>query len=422
MISGKKLIATIFIALIILLIFSGTAFGSFKVDDPTLTQGESYQINSYLIEATLVSESSGTADIRIYEIESVDDFNEIERKMLDVNDTLTFDFQENGEVEVKLTGLIGRSTLDRAELAIYLSGYSRNDIHISEIIDYGDDPKFVGSPDIKITKEADETVEIGEPFRVTVRAENVGDGKAVDLEFTDNHGQGLSIEDTILEDKGPMSLDAGDSKTILIYELKATQPGEVELGTTTARYYDEAGNRFDSESDELILDVEGTLQKADVSISHTVESKNIERNSRLDGTISLRNDGNTAAKGLRVDIELPPGVEFVSGDDEIETRGGNPSIYIESFSQRQQIDVSYTVRPTDIGEYNIGANLSYEYDDGFSDTPEEVNKEATVEGITVIEAWYDFLLEYPLYVYAVPLVIIGGIGLFIIHRQKQYKF
>lgn len=403
-------------AVLIMLLLSGIALGA-EVDEVTLVQGDAYQINNYLIDARLITASGQTASFDVYEREE-----KIKSSMISVNESFTFDFEDGGEVEVELVKVDSSSgLLDRATIAISISGYSLRDLHTTKKIPYGDDPDFVGVPELEITKEVGaETVNVGESVRITVKAKNVGDDEALDVRFSDSPKRSFALGDTILDDKGPMFIGTGESKTIMIYELKPTEPGTFTLTPTEATFYNKANKRFEAESNTPTITVEGSLQEADVTISHSAESRNVERNSRINMVLNLKNEGNTAAQGLRVDIELPDDIEFVGGDDEVEVIGGNPRIYIESFGQQQEKEITYSVRPKVTGTYSIGAKLFYEYDDGISTS--DASKEATVDNINVVEAKYDFLLELPVYVYIVPLLIFGAVGAWIIHRQKQYKF
>ncbi len=68
-----------------------------------------------------------------------------------------------------------------------------------------------------------------------------------------------------------------------------------------------------------------------------------------------------------------------------------------------------------MGIYNITAKVSY------NDGANNIINETTSDMIYVTEGKYDFLKEYPLYVYIIPIIIIAAIAGWIFWRRNQFK-
>ena len=98
----------------------------------------------------------------------------------------------------------------------------------------------------------------------------------------------------------------------------------------------------------------------------SVDLSSVERNGKITSTIILRNTGSAPAQAVRLDILVPDGMEFVSGDEGIEIIGGTPRIYLETLQPNNDKEFSYTLKAKEMGTYSINSELSYEYSNSYN--------------------------------------------------------
>ncbi|MFP4655500.1 MAG: BatD family protein [Methanohalobium sp.] len=409
----KNLLQILGIMLILLAAVEG-ASADF-VDTEEIKSGDGYQINNYVIEVTDVFVEENTASFRVYE-----ENEEIDDPMLDINGSFSFDFEDEGEVEVTLNSVAGGDS-PKANVSTELSDYDK-DLHTKEVINGGHaEADFAGTPEINITKTVDnDTVKVGDNIRVRVEAQNTGDDKAIDVDFSNSMQENFVLEETVLEESGPMSIDEGETETVYIYELSPSKSGDFDLKPTTATFSNEVGQDFPKASSNTptITVEEAEKNKAELNLNTEADSFTLPRGDTVTSTINIKNTGEASAETLQIDIDIPDGMEYVEGDDEIEIIDGVPKVYMESFGEDKEKEISFTVKANEIGTYNLATQLSF--NNGADD--EKVTNESTTKDIRVKEGKFDFLFSQPIYVYVLPILVILGIGGWIFYKHREYKF
>ncbi|WP_198008163.1 BatD family protein [Methanohalobium evestigatum] len=384
-------------------------------DNEEIKRGDGYQINNYVIEVTDVFLEADSATFRVY-----DEDEEIDDPMLDINDSFSFDFEDEGEVEVTLNSVFG-GNLNRANISISLSDYDK-DLHTKKVINGGhDEADFAGTPIINITKTVDnDTVKVGDNIRIRVEAQNTGDDKAIDVEFSNSMQENFVLEETIIEKSGPMSIDEGETETVYIYELSPAKSGEFDLKPTTATFSNEADQDFPKASSNTptITVEQAEKNKAELNINTEADSFTLPRGETVTSTINIKNTGKASAEAVQIDIDIPDGMEYLGGDDEIEIIDGAPTVYMENLGQEQEKEISFKVKANEIGTYNLATQLSY--NNGADD--EKITSESTTKDIRVKEGKFDFLLNQPIYVYVLPILVIIGVGGWVYYKHREYKF
>lgn len=419
MIKLNRTFLLVLCSVLFLVMLAGSASARVEIYNDSITEGDGYQINNFVIDVTDVFVSANSVVFKVYERDEL----KID-KMINRNDSITFDFN-GGEVELRLMSVIG-ATLPRARVFITVSNYNIADLHANEIINGGHEyATYSGTPVIEITKTVDkDDIMVGDVITVTVTAKNTGDDKATNVIFSDPKQEHFILDKSILEQTSPMSMDVGSSQTIFVYMLKATDDGTFTLKPSTATFSNSANQDFPqaSSTTPTVMITGMPKENAVLELSTNIDSMTVARNDQVTATINIKNTGDAPASAVWINMVIPEDLKYVSGDSAIEIIDGMPKIYMESFGLQQEKEFTYTVKVNELGTYTLTTKLSYEYDNGVDAEKQKMSVESVTGNIYVQKGKYDELLEQPIYVYALPIIIVVVIGAWIYHRHKQYKF
>ncbi|RSD33673.1 MAG: conserved repeat domain protein [Methanohalophilus sp.] len=411
----KMIVCLLLIAALSSVAFVGSASAKSVLYEGEIQAGDGYQINNHVIDVADVFPSNEYASFYVYEKDT-----ELMDKGLDINDTFTFEI-DNEEVEVKLLDT-KKATLNLVNILITIT--DEDIINTKGVVDGGHEKaEFSGTPIIEITKSvSSNTIQAGDSVTVTVSAENKGDDEATDLRFSNNLPEKFILEETFVSQSGKMSLSIGESQQIFVYRIKSTEPGTFTLKPTTATFSNNAGVDFpQASSNTPTITVEGEpAAMADVEVSAELQEPVIPRGESTEVTLLIRNNGEGGAEAVSVDIQLPDGLEYESGDSEIEIISGTPTIYLQTLGVQQEKEFTFNVKAEEMGSYPVTA--SYSYISTEDPEAEKVNSETTTNALEVTKGKYDVIFEQPLYVYIVPVVIILGAAAWIYYRRQQYRF
>ncbi|WP_340820424.1 BatD family protein [Methanolobus sp. WCC4] len=399
---------------------AGNASAAVELYNGTITTGDGYQINNFVIDLTDAFPSAESASFYVY-----NNGNEVDDFLINEGDSYEFDFEDDATIEVTLVS-VSSGTLPVARVSIVLTGYSINDVFEYDVVDGGHKyAVYSGTPELEITKTVDKSdISVGDLVRVTVTVENVGDDKATDVIFQEPQQAKFLLYESFVTQTGETTVDVGESKTLFVYQLKATEEGTYTLSPTTATFSNAAGadfSRASSNSPVITVEAGEDLVNANIEFKTTLDKYTVSRNEDIQGTISIKNTGDTSASGVTVNFIVPEGLEFEGGSG-IETISGVPTIYLESFGVQQEKEYSFTLKGSEVGTYTISTEESYLYDNGVDAQLQKVGLDSVTNSIYVTKGKYDHLLEQPIYVYILPIVIIGAIAGWIYYRHKQYKF
>jgi len=95
---------------------------------------------------------------------------------------------------------------------------------------------------------------------------------------------------------------------------------------------------------------------------------------------------------------------------------------MESFGVQQEKEISFRLKAIDEGTYTLSTQSSYLFSDGINPNAQSASSTSVTNAIYVKKGKYDYLLEQPIYVYIVPLLVIGIIAGLLYYRHRQYKF
>jgi uncharacterized repeat protein (TIGR01451 family) len=406
-----KIVAIAMIALM----FTSSASAKEVLFNGSIQEGDGYQINNIVIDISEVFVDAETCVFKVY-----DQGELIHDKMLNRGNSYSFDVEE-GKIEFTLDS-VAQGTLPQATITITIT--DDDAIYLDKVVDGGHDKaEFSGTPELTITKEVSSySVEQGEVVTIKVMVRNDGDGRATDVRFTDPKPAGFILQEITLEETGPMSIDKYEERTIYLYKLQANEPGTFELKPTVATFSNEAELDFpQATSNRPVITVTGEEKVPELEFSTSMNARSVQRGDDVEVTINIRNIGEASANGVVLNIQIPEGLDFESSNDNIEMINNVPKVYIENFGLNQEKEIKYNINPTEVGTYTITTEYSYQYDSGNSES-EIVSGDFTTNTFDVARGDLDFLFEQPLYVYAVPLVIILAIGGWVFYRSRQYKY
>jgi hypothetical protein len=88
---------TVLFAFLILLALGSTASARTLVYEGDIEEGQVYQLNNYVIEITDIFPEAGTASYYVYERDK-----QIKTGLLDVNESVEFDFEDGGKIQMRL--------------------------------------------------------------------------------------------------------------------------------------------------------------------------------------------------------------------------------------------------------------------------------------------------------------------------------
>jgi len=422
MLNFRKTIILASLFLFFILVSAGGASGK-VLDNVTIEEGDGYQINNYVIDVAEVFYGQDSVILQIYEGDSKDPKYD---KLISVDDS--FEFEVEGEdVEVTVVSVSSGGVLPNAKLAITVTDDDFINSKTLGVVEGGhSEAEFSGTPVIEITKTVEPTtVDVGDTVTVKISAKNTGDDRATKVVFTDNIPPKFVLEQTFVSPSGQISLEEGETRLVYTYVMKATEAGTYMFGPTTAIYsnsIDEDMPQASSNRPTVTVTGSSATKNASLDISMEVDKYTVDRNNDLQGIVRIKNTGDAPANAVTVKLIIPDGIEYTGGDSSIEVISGVPTIYLESFGVQQEKEILFDMKAAEEGTYTLTAESSYLFNNGVDSQIQEASSSLTTNQIYVTKGKYDHLFEQPVYVYLVPLVLIGAIAGWIYHRHKQYKF
>jgi uncharacterized repeat protein (TIGR01451 family) len=421
MLNFRKTIILASLFLFFILVSAGGASGKVLYND-TISEGDGYQINDYVIDVAEVFPSQESAIIQIYEGDAKDPkYDKL------ISEDGSFEFEIEGE-DVELTVIsVYSGVIPQAKLLITVTDDDFINGRTLGVVDGGhSEAEFSGTPVIEITKTVEpSTVDVGDTVTVKISAKNTGDDRATKVVFTDNIPPKFVLEQTFVSPSGQISLEEGETRLVYTYVMKATEAGTYMFEPTTAIYsnsIDEDMPQASSNRPTITVTGSSATKNASLDISMEVDKYTVDRNNDLQGIVRIKNTGDAPANAVTVKLIVPDGIEYAGGDPSIEVISGVPTIYLESFGVQQEKEILFDMKAAEEGTYALTAESSYLFNNGVDSQMQEASSSLTTNQIYVTKGKYDHLFEQPIYVYLIPLLLIGAVAGWIYHRHKQYKF
>ena len=402
--------------LIFILILSTSTASAFNRYDEKINKGNGYQINNYFIEVFSIKsyEDNYLLTINMYKLKSDGTYEELIVKREIISNKKLTRYQD-GKVEIivkekNCTSTI--ATVDITTLGIDVENFQPVKGGVLNA-------KFIGEPSLLLTKEVDKTnVGIGNTIRVTIKAKNVGTGPAKGIIIDHGITPGFTFKSAIYTTY-PEELATGttDYTQMYIYEIEAAQSGTFTLIPATVTYYCSTyDSEYSSNSNSPVVTVaQEAVETSILDLTVTPDKTELRRGEKVTCTVSVRNIKDVPASTIRLDMIYPYNLTYESGCKDIKIIDNNPVIQESVYGARYENEYDYTFLTNEVGIYNITAKVSY------NNGVNNIISETTSDMIYVVEGEYDYLKEYPLYVYISPVIIIAAIAGWLFWRRNQFK-
>ena len=406
---------SLLVIIIILILFISNA-SAFNRYDEKIYKGDGYQINNYFIEASeiITDVNDHLLTINIYQLKSDGTYIELD-VVHEVTGGKRLAKYLSGNIEIIVKEKNCTSTI--ATVDIITSGIK---VEYNHPVEGGVlKAEFIGEPSLLLTKEVDKTnVEIGDTIRVTIKAKNAGSGPA--KRITIDHGitPGFTFKSAIYTTY-PDELLAGttDYTQMYIYEMEAAQSGTFTLIPATVTYYCSTyDSKYTSNSNSPVITVaQEAVETSILKFTVTPDKTELQRGEKVTCTVSVRNIKDVPASTVRLDMIYPYNLTYESGCKDIKIIDNKPVIQESVYGARYENEYDYSFLANEVGIYNITAKVSY------NNGVNNIINETTSDMIYVVEGEYDYLKEYPLYVYIAPIIIIAAIAGWLFWRRNQFK-
>ncbi|MDR2945038.1 MAG: hypothetical protein LBU81_08210 [Methanosarcinales archaeon] len=384
--------------------------------------GDGFMVNNIIIDVGSVgvtkdednsSNTTGNASISVYEWKN-DNWSRVNGTKLSLDQTMRF-AAADGNYTVHAVDFREVGRFNEVKLEIWSNANVTN----SGVIEGGhSNASGAGRPNLVITQVVtpSENVSVDDLITVSVYVNNSGgyDAKNVTI-HKPNAPLGFMMSGVITDNTVNQTINKNTNNTYYVYQLKAVEPGNYELGKATADAENELGGKYNYTQNNTaritVADLAALTFAAAGPNGNTVD---YHTRSKIDGNITIRNTGTMPAQYVSIDFSLPDGAA-ISGDN-ITVNGNTATYYMDSLTPNNQRVIEYSLSAKSGGVYDVSIAYSYNYN-GSAKTGaiQSVSYSAVGNNMvgTLLEYWY-FLF--------IPVILIAGAALFIWRRHREYKF
>jgi len=412
---SNRIIIHSILFLYLIILFMGVTSAADNTFDEKIYEGDGYQINNYFIEVsdiTIFSEKL-MLEITIYQLKPDGSYEELTTSTTITKDKRRVKYQSGSvEIIVNEKNLTSQYTIvDITTAGIVIEYETAVDGGVSNA-------NYIGEPFLTLTKEVDKSnVEIGDIIRVTIKAKNDGNGIAKRISIDQGFTPGFTFKSNIYATY-PTELDIDSSFTqMFIYEIEATNSGTFSLSPATASYSSSVfDDDYSSTSNSPSVTVAGeAVETSEIDIEVRADKTKIKRGEKITFTIHVENLKDGPASTIRIDPIIPGSMTYVSGSEDIDIISEKPVIQESVYGAKYEKDYKITLKADEIGYNELIVKLTYNNGTG------TVNKEITSDSFYVGKGEFDFLAEYPIYIYVVPVLIIVAIAGWLYWRRSQFR-
>jgi uncharacterized repeat protein (TIGR01451 family) len=409
--TGIKILLAAFIILSVLLIPASAASVYERIES-----GNGYMINNICIDVTVgvneteVNDSSAVISVYEWKNNAWTLVNITGTNRLYQNDSLNFsatdgsytvtvlDFSSSGRGSVRLEMWTSANVTNNATI----QGGHKN-------------AEGVGDVKLKITKTvSSQSINIDDVVVVTVYIENTGQYDATNVTLNDPFQEKFLVSSIIMNNT-PQTINKGKNETVLVYQLKATEPGSFTLTKATGSATNKVGSRYNFTQENAprvevieVMALETSNQLNGTMVDYYTQSK-------LQGTITIRNTGTKPMENVHINFPIPPNVKL-NGTDFTDVNESRKIVEIDKIMPNNEKIISYTITATEPANYSITPEISYIYNGSIKSgaiEPIKFRAVANPKIETLLSIWYLFLI---------PIVLIIAAAIFIWKRHREYKY
>ncbi|MCL7474859.1 MAG: DUF11 domain-containing protein [ANME-2 cluster archaeon] len=413
---NKNRIVGYILLLFFFLVLSAGSVSADDIYDEKISEGDGYQINNYFVEVTDITswEGSLSPKINIYQLKSDGTYDKLTVSTTKSLDDKTRVKYLSGSVEI----LVNEKNLSSqyAIVDIKTTGIS---VEYEKAVSGGvSNAMYIGEPSLALTKEVDKSsVNIGDTIRITIKARNTGSGTAKRISIDPGITPGFTFKSSIYTTY-PTDLPVGTSYTqMYIYEVEAAKGGTYTLSPAIATYSSSVfGDDYTATSTRPIVTVaEEKVETSDLELTISQDKTKLKRDEKITFTVYVKNLKDVPASTIKITPVIPANLTYVSGSEDVDIIAEKPIIQKSTYGARYEDEYKFTFKAGGIGANNLTVKLTY------NNGVEDITKEVTSEMFYVQKGKYDYLAEYPVYVYITPVFIIIAIAGWLHWRRSQFR-
>lgn len=387
-----------------------------SIYDEKIYEGDGYQINNYFIEVSDIMLFDGDLilEVTIYQLKSDGSYEELTTSTTVSEGKRRLKYQSGSvEITVNEKNLTSQYTI----IDITTAGIV---IEYETAVDGGvSNANYIGKPSLILTKEVDKSnVEIGDIIRVTIKAKNTGNGMAKRISIDLGITPGFTFKSNIYTTY-PTELGIGSSFTqMFIYEIQAANGGTFSLNPATATYSSSVfDDEYTSSSNSPSVTVAAEAVETSVlDLKVIADETKLKRGDVITFTIHVENQNDVPASTIRIEPIIPRNMTYISGSEDINIISEKPVIQESVYGARYEKDYTITLKADEIGSNELIVELTYDNGTGIMS-----NKEISSGTFYIEEGEFDYLAEYPFYIYLTPVLIIVAIAGWLYWRRGQFR-
>ncbi|HUV83746.1 MAG TPA: BatD family protein [archaeon] len=382
-----------------------------------IDKGDGYQINNYVMHLTSTMIMGDIyPEIDFFGLQSDGtniDLNEYVKTSKKLDGTMSIVFEKGTEkIEIE----VQNATSSYVIIDIQTTGIT---VEYKNPIDGGiSNAKYIGEPNLILTKSVDKTsVAVGEVIRVTIKAKNTGNGVAKRISIDEGLTPDFILKSRIYTSY-PTELDVSNKETeMFIYEIQATKAGTFQLGPAIATYYSSVfDDEYASTSDSTTITVsEEPVETSEIKLIVSTDKTKLKRGNTVTFKVNVENLKEVPASNIRIEPIIPKNLTYVSGSEEIYIINEKPIIQVSSYGGYHKAEYMLTFKADQVGYDKL--IVKWTYNNGV----EEISNETSSEMVFISQGDFDFLAEFPIYVYLTPIIIILALAGWFYWRSNQFK-
>ena len=382
-----------------------------------IDKGDGYQINNYVMHLTSTMIMGDIyPEIDFFGLQSDGtniDLNEYVKTSKKLDGTMSIVFEKGTEkIEIE----VQNATSSYVIIDIQTTGIT---VEYKNPIDGGiSNAKYIGEPNLILTKSVDKTsVAVGEVIRVTIKAKNTGNGVAKRISIDEGLTPDFILKSRIYTSY-PTELDVSNKETeMFIYEIQSTKAGTFQLGPAIATYYSSVfDDEYASTSDSTTITVsEEPVETSEIKLIVSTDKTKLKRGNTVTFKVNVENLKEVPASNIRIEPIIPKNLTYVSGSEEIYIINEKPIIQVSSYGGYHKAEYMLTFKADQVGYDKL--IVKWTYNNGV----EEISNETSSEMVFISQGDFDFLAEFPIYVYLTPIIIILALAGWFYWRSNQFK-
>ena|GEM_PF-2895378 len=413
---NNQILVTIILFLVITFLSIG-AVSAEIIYSEQIDKGDGYQINNYVMHLTstiIMGELYPGIDFYGLKSDGTNiDLSEYVKTTKKLDGPMSIVFEKGTE---KINIEVQNATSSYVIIDIQTTGIT---VEYKTPVDGGiSNAKYIGEPNLILTKSVDKTsVAVGEVIRVTIRAKNTGNGVAKRISIDEGLTPDFILKSRIYTSY-PTELDVSNKETeMFIYEIQATKAGTFQLGPAIATYYSSVfDDEYTSTSESQTITVaEEPIETSEIKLTLSTDKTRLKRGDTVTFKVNVENLKDVPASNIRIEPIIPKNLKYVSGSEEIDIINEKPIIQVSSYGGNYEAEYLLTFKADQIGNDNL--IVKWIYNNGVA----EISDNTTSEMVFISQGDFDFLAQFPIYVYLTPIIIILALVGWFYWRSRQFR-